>query len=264
MGTEVARLRPEDSLFARQDDGFRWYRCLRCDSWLPMLAPEHPERQSPPDLHDIEVPLRGKALRDRYVLRLLAVDRFVRVLVLGALAVAVFAFAEHRSAIHHLYTRVLADLQGGLGGPVNDSRHGLLSDLNELFKLPATDLYLAGAVLSAYTVLLAVEMVGLWRARRWAEYLTLVETATLVPIEIYELAGTVSALKVLTLLLNLAVVAYLLWAHRLFGLRGGAPAERRLRESTAGWRAVRRSTIPPIRDAWLATAFDGGLLTELT
>jgi len=34
LGTAAARLRDEDALFAREGDGLRWYRCLRCDSWV--------------------------------------------------------------------------------------------------------------------------------------------------------------------------------------------------------------------------------------
>lgn len=60
--------------------------------------------------------------------------------------------------------------------------------------------------------------------RRWAEYLTFVETGLLIPLEIYELTATVTPLKVAALVINLAVVAYLLVAHRLFGLRGGRAA----------------------------------------
>jgi len=85
-------------------------------------------------------------------------------------------------------------------------------------------------------------MVGLWFARRWAEYLTFVETGILVPVEIYEIVGKVTPLKVLTLVLNLAVVIYLLFAHRLFGLRGGAGAERAIHERDTGWGPLERAT----------------------
>jgi uncharacterized membrane protein (DUF2068 family) len=175
------------------------------------------------------------------------VDRVVHVLVLAALAAAIFAFADHRTGLHHLYVRVLNDLQGVLGGPLNDSRHGLIGRVNELFSLSATELYWAGAAVTAYVVLLAVEAIGLWSARRWAEYLTLVETGLLVPFEIYELTETVSPLKILTLLLNLAVVAYLLVAHRLFGIRGGGRAAAAEREADMGWPAVERATPRAVR-----------------
>ena len=247
LGTDAGRLRPGDELFARDGGpGFRWYRCLRCDSWLPLAVPDSPAVETPPDRDQVELPLRGRALRDRYVLRLIAVDRAVHVLVLAAIAVAIFAFASHRTALHHDWTRILADLQGGLGGPVNDTHSGIVSELNKLFALSATRLYLTGAAVAVYTTLLAIEMFGLWGARRWAEYLTFVETGVLVPFEIYELTRTVSYLKILTLVINLAVVVYLLLRHRLFGLRGGRAADEAERERDSGWAALERAALPEV------------------
>ena len=40
LGTDAAALRAEDELFARDSGGLRWYRCLRCDSWLALTPPE--------------------------------------------------------------------------------------------------------------------------------------------------------------------------------------------------------------------------------
>ena len=241
LGTDAARLRAEDRLFAWQDSGgTRWYRCLRCDSWLPLPPPDQPAAAHPPERDEVDLPLRGRPLRDRYVLRLIAVERAVHVLVLGALAVAVFAFAAHRNMLHHDYTRILAALQGAFGGPV--ARSGWASEINRLFSLSSVELYGAGVALAAYTVLLGFETVGLWRARRWAEYLTLIEAGLLVPFELYELSQSVSALKLLTLALNLLVVVYLLLAHRLFGVRGGGSAETELRERDTGWAPLERAT----------------------
>ena len=39
VGMDAAQLRPEDGVFAREAGGLRWYRCLRCDSWLPLQPP---------------------------------------------------------------------------------------------------------------------------------------------------------------------------------------------------------------------------------
>ena len=245
LGTDARRLRPEDGLFARDGGpGYRWYRCLRCDSWLPMTLPEQPSVETPPERDQVELPLRGRPLRDRYVLRLIAVDRAVHVLVLAAITVAIFAFASHRTALDHDYTRILADLQGGLGGPVNDTHSGIVSELNKLFALSTTRLYWTGVAVAVYTALLAIEGVGLWGARRWAEYLTFVETGVLVPFEIYELTKTVSYLKVLTLVINVAVVVYLLLRHRLFGLRGGRAADQAEQLYDSGWPALERASLP--------------------
>src|SRR5436309_15710641 len=71
IGTDAAELRPQDSLLARDIDGARWYRCLRCDSWLPLGEPATPSRPHPPDRGEIHLPLRGKALRDKIVLRVI-------------------------------------------------------------------------------------------------------------------------------------------------------------------------------------------------
>ena len=71
LGTDAAALRPEDELFARESGGLRWYRCLRCDSWLALPRPDKPTAQFPPLRQDVAVPLRGRPLRDRYLLRLI-------------------------------------------------------------------------------------------------------------------------------------------------------------------------------------------------
>jgi uncharacterized membrane protein (DUF2068 family) len=203
-----------------------------------MPVPTAPTAKFPPDRSEIALPLRGRALRDRYVLRLIALDRTVRVVVLAPITTAIFLFARHRDELRHDYTKVLAALQTAFGNPINDFA---TSELSKLFALSTTKLYLAGVALALYTVVLAFEGVGLWLAKRWAEYLTFLETGIFVPFEIYELTHSVSALKVLALVINLAVVSYLLVRKRLFGIRGGAEADRRQRERDSGWTAFDRS-----------------------
>ena len=68
------------------------------------------------------------------------------------------------------------------------------------------------------------------------------ETIVFVPYEIYELIKSVTALKVVALVLNLAVAVYLLLAKRLFGLRGGGKAERAQHDVDIGWPAIERAT----------------------
>ncbi len=66
-----------------------------------------------------------------------------------------------------------------------------------------------------YSAVFLTEGVGLAFGKRWAEYLTIATTASLLPLEIYELAKHASIGKVLALVINLAVVAYLvLELHR--------------------------------------------------
>jgi hypothetical protein len=90
-----------------------------------------------------------------------------------------------------------------------------------------------------------VEAVGLWLGRRWAEYLTFVATVVFVPYEVYELIKSVSVLKVLALVINVAIVVYVLVAKRLFGLRGGGRAERAEYARDTGWAPIERATPAP-------------------
>jgi uncharacterized membrane protein (DUF2068 family) len=245
LGTDASELRPEDQLFARESGGLRWYRCLRCDSWVVLSPPGQPARRHPPSRDEVTLPLRGRPLRDRYVLRLIAIDRILHFLVLSALAAAVFLFAGHKAALNADFTRILHDLQGGLGGPMASSRHGVVHDLQRLFAVSIRNLYVLGVAIAAYAVVQGVEAIGLWLGRRWAAYLTFVETAVFVPYEIYELTKSVTTLKVLALVINLAIVAYLLFSKRLFGLRGGGRAERAEYDADVGWPAIERATPEP-------------------
>jgi uncharacterized membrane protein (DUF2068 family) len=249
LGTDAAELRPQDGLFAREAGGLRWYRCLRCDSWVALSPPDRPAVKYPQDRDRVTLPLRGRPLRDRYILRLIAIDRLIHFVVLSALAAAVFLFASNKAALNADFTRILKDLQGGLGGPVNTTSSGIVHDLQRLFAVSVTNLYLVGVGVAAYAALEGVEAVGLWLGRRWAEYLTFVATVVFVPYEVYELAKSFSALKVLALMINVAIVVYLLVAKRLFGLRGGGRAKRAEHERDTGWAPIERATPAPAASA---------------
>ena len=116
IGSDAARLRPEDALVAIERDGLRWYRCVRCDSWLPLPPPAKPKWEMLPERSEIELPLRGRALRDKVVLRIIAIDRAIHFVVLGLLAAAIFLFAGHELALRAVYFRIVNAVQGGAGG----------------------------------------------------------------------------------------------------------------------------------------------------
>src|SRR3954466_4518495 len=148
VGLDARDVRAEDSPVLREIDGVRWYRCLRCDSWLPLPEPQPVEvtRDHLPPLDKIKLPLRGKPLRDKIVLRAIAVDRALHFVVLGLLAVAVFLFANHQADLHHRFYRVLNDLQVATGGnPSSGHRSGILHLLDQLFTLKSSKLRLSGA-----------------------------------------------------------------------------------------------------------------------
>jgi uncharacterized membrane protein (DUF2068 family) len=176
------------------------------------------------------------------VLRLISLDRALHCVVLAVLAVAVFVFAANRTLLHNDFLRIVTALQGGVGGPVRTTHGTVERELTRLFEISTRNLVITGVVLTAYAVLEGVEAVGLWRGKRWAEYLTFVATVLLVPLEVYEIARRPTILKGLTLGINLAIVVYLMVAKRLFGIRGGHAAEQRLREVDSGWPAIEAAT----------------------
>ena len=70
-----------------------------------------------------------------------------------------------------------------------------------------------------YSAIFLTEGVGLALGKRWAEYLTIISTSSLLPIEVYELTRHPSFDKGLALVINLAVVAYLILEIRRFPKR---------------------------------------------
>ncbi len=236
VGGGARTVTPEDALVARDVEGVRWCRCLRCDAWVPVDPADQPDGARVPGREEIELPLRGPALRDRYVLRLIALDRVVHVLLLCLLAVAFFTFAGHDRTLHNDYEDLMNALNGG-GATVSRVR-GLLGYLGKAFDYSPTHLIVLALIFLALAAVEATEAVGLWWNMRWAEYLTFVATCLFIPYEIYELFLKVSVLKVLALVLNVLVAAYLLWAKRLFGVRGGHAAEAERKRLLSGWQAL--------------------------
>lgn len=74
----------------------------------------------------------------------------------------------------------------------------------------------------AYTALVLLEGFGLWRRRRWGEWLTAIATSLFIPFELWKLIfrpGHRPALLALVMLVNISIVLYLAW-HLRRGRRG--------------------------------------------
>jgi uncharacterized membrane protein (DUF2068 family) len=171
------------------------------------------------------VPARGRALRQLTILRVLAVERIVRALVLVAAAYGLHRFSSAQAALRDSFGQlvpVARPLFERLGIDLDQST--IVREAGKALQAQHGTLTLVALGLLAYGLLEAVEGVGLWLAKRWAEYLTVVATAAFLPLEVVELTRTVTVTKVGAFLINVAAVLYLVLAKRLFGARGGQAA----------------------------------------
>jgi uncharacterized membrane protein (DUF2068 family) len=66
-----------------------------------------------------------------------------------------------------------------------------------------------------YSALMLTEGVGLSLQKRWAEYFSIIATSAFLPLEIYELVRRVTLEKVGILIVNIAVIVYLIVELRL-------------------------------------------------
>ena len=62
-----------------------------------------------------------------------------------------------------------------------------------------------------YAALLGTEGIGLLLKKHWAEYLTIIATASFIPLEIYEIVQHVRIGRIIILVINIAVVVYLIY-----------------------------------------------------
>jgi uncharacterized membrane protein (DUF2068 family) len=109
-------------------------------------------------------------------------------------------------------------LRGALGGTLERALEAVLRWLGDA---TPRRLQVTGLIALLYAAILVIEGVGLWLARPWAEWYSVVVTASLVPLEVWELAQSATPLRVAVLVLNVAVVAYLVWRLRREAARRG-------------------------------------------
>jgi uncharacterized membrane protein (DUF2068 family) len=90
------------------------------------------------------------------------------------------------------------------------SRDVVLKALHKILNLDSQKLRLVAFGTFLYAGLFVTEGIGLWMDKRWAEWLTIVSTAGLIPIEIYELAKELNPVRIAVLIANVLVVIYLI------------------------------------------------------
>lgn len=92
---------------------------------------------------------------------------------------------------------------------LNPDRPFFRHTIDKLGRLRDHQVAVFGAAAIAYGVLELVEAGGLFRRKRWAEWLTVIATSLLIPLELYELVHRPSVLKAGGLAVNIVIVVYL-------------------------------------------------------
>lgn len=135
------------------------------------------------------------------MLRLIAILKFGKAALLLAVGLG---------ALRLLNPEVAARAQGWAAALAASSDRQVVQHLlARAVSLEPARLQALGVGAFLYAGLFATEGVGLWRGQRWAEYLTIIATASFIPFEGFELAQRATVLRGGALLLNIAVVAYL-------------------------------------------------------
>ncbi|HEX4431601.1 MAG TPA: DUF2127 domain-containing protein [Frankiaceae bacterium] len=218
-----ATYRPEESdladrLRAETAIGTSW-RCLRCgDFVLGEPAGSGPAADAP-------VLLRGKALRDATVLKLLAVERILRAILLIGVGYVVLRFRHSEGDFQALFNKAIPAAEPLARVLHFDLDHSpTIAKLRHLLQTSPRTLLLVALAVFGYAAINLIEATGLWLMKRWGEYFATVATSIFLPLEIYELNERITFLRVAAFIINLAAIAYLVYSKRLFGVRGGRAA----------------------------------------
>jgi uncharacterized membrane protein (DUF2068 family) len=145
------------------------------------------------------------------VLRTIAVYKLLKVLMLLALA-----YGEVRLSDASLAAKLLT---WASERPLGLEHHVVVWLLGWFSGLSASRLHALRMVTLAYAAVFATEGVGLWMQKRWAEWLTTIITASLIPLEVWELVFRPNIGKAAVLVANTAIVIYLVWHVRSKGKR---------------------------------------------
>jgi uncharacterized membrane protein (DUF2068 family) len=81
--------------------------------------------------------------------------------------------------------------------------------LGRLWSLDPRTAHVISLLLFGYAMIFLVEAWGLLSHKRWAEWLTVIATGSFIPLEIYEIIRHATPGKIATVLVNLAIVGYL-------------------------------------------------------
>ena len=141
--------------------------------------------------------------KDTGLLRAIAIFKLIKALTLIVVGIGALHLKHASNAVD-----TLAQLAEKVG--LNPGSHYLDQALAKISNLPPKAFIELGIGSFVYAALFLTEGVGLWLAKPWAEWFTTIITASLVPLEIFELYRHPTITKGIVLLLNIAIVVYLI------------------------------------------------------
>jgi uncharacterized membrane protein (DUF2068 family) len=237
-----------ERLMADTPAGEAW-RCLRCETFVV-----GPPRGSGPAGTAPEIP-RGRLLRDRTLMRALAVERAVRSVVFVLMAAGVLKVRGSRERWQQALNKdlpLIRPLADQIGWNPDDSK--IVHHISSALKLSSSALLVIALALAAYALIELIEAVGLWLMKRWGEYFAVIATSVFLPLEVYELTERITALRLGAFIINVLAVIWLLWSKRLFGLNGGGQAYREEHEAESLMSLERAGVQRDVRNTTASTA----------
>lgn len=153
---------------------------------------------------------RNTAARHDRLLPWIAAERGFRAVVLLAVGVTLVSHP------HTDWASEISNFAQRLG--LDPRENWIQRIITDVGRLHSNQDLVFGGVAIAYGALEGAESYGLFRRRRWGEWLTVVATSLLFIPEVWELSKSATALKVGVLIVNALVVAYLLWRLRRPGV----------------------------------------------
>ncbi len=142
-------------------------------------------------------------------------DRGLLLIGLFKLAKAIFFFGVGVGAIHLLHKDLEDEIMRlALKFRFDPESRFVSLLLDKVDLIDAHRLRQISVATFGYSALALTEGVGLLLERVWAEYLTVILTASFLPWELYELVRRLDWFHLSLLLINLAVLGYLVWLLR--------------------------------------------------
>jgi uncharacterized membrane protein (DUF2068 family) len=143
----------------------------------------------------------GIVARQSFTLVLIGIFKLFKALLL--IAIGIGAIKLLHKDLHATAIRWIQELHAD---PDNRFVHGMLL---RIFRVTPAQLKELSVGTFLYAGLFATEGLGLLLGKRWAEYLTIITTGGLIPLEVWKLARHFTVTKMVVVIVNVLIVWYL-------------------------------------------------------